>query len=524
PADVIADGLEPLLPESAASPGDIPQLPVSADGVISPDEDWNEAYPYGTFAFGSHQADISEPGALTENGEQIPQTIEIPVYRLGGTVGRVTAKIVYAPAITTDADGVNKIYDYAASGRDDLMIEYQDASPIASNQPLGVPAAQRDMTASSASVCAPEATDDILPGDELVLALSEPIAADSFRWQTKAGGIWSDITDAGMSTLTVVWSDIWDFESDAPTGRDFRCIYETDGTVYCSVSLMGEEYQPDGPADIAADVLSVEENGYSRLVFGDEYGLMEFDLTFADGETVKYIRVTAIDDLIPELPELGMFTINGCEGGELSDVCNTLTLMVSDNDAGESSEIGFSEPILLVSREDGAARVRIVRTGGKSYNVTVHYETVDGTAAAGTDYAYKSGDLAFAGSIDEIEIPIELIPTSDTSEKSFGIVLSDLRGGGTDNLCTLSHERIDIILTGSSPEIQADGAGQNLAAILTSSDGEDISSFVGISDEPLITSGSSDSVLAVSMMEGGEKLTADTVTGSGGAKAGAAML
>lgn len=524
PADVIADGLEPLLPDSAASQGNIPQLPVSADGVISPDEDWNEAYPYGTFAFGSHQADISEPGALTENGEQIPQSIEIPVYRLGGTVGRVTAKIVYAPAITTDADGVNKIYDYAASGRDDLMIEYQDASPIASNQPLGVPAAQRDMTASSASVCAPEATDDILPGDELVLAMSEPIAADSFRWQTKAGGIWSDITDAGMSTLTVVWSDIWDFENDAPTGRDFRCIYETDGTVYCSVSLMGEEYQPDGPADPAADVLSVEENGYSRLVFGDEYGLMEFDLTFADGETVKYIRVTAIDDLIPELPELGMFTINGCEGGELSDVCNTLTLMVSDNDAGESSEIGFSDPILLVSREDGAARVRIVRTGGKSYNVTVHYETVDGTAAAGTDYAYKSGDLAFAGSIDEIEIPIELIPTSDTSEKSFGIVLSDLRGGGTDNLCTLSHERIDIILTGSSPEIQADGAGQNLAAVLTSSDGEDISSFVGISDEPLITSGSSDSVLAVSMMEGGEKLTADTVTGSGGAKAGAAML
>lgn len=60
------------------------------DETILPGADWNELYPFGTFAFGNHQADIAEPGA-TADGQEIPQSLLIPVYRFGGTVGRVTA-------------------------------------------------------------------------------------------------------------------------------------------------------------------------------------------------------------------------------------------------------------------------------------------------------------------------------------------------------------------------------------------------------------------------------------------------
>ncbi len=119
--------------------GEQPAVIHTASGEVTVEEDWNEAYPYGTFAFGSHQADVGEPGAKTTAGEDIPSSILIPVYRLGGTTGRVTAKVLFAPAITTDQTGKESVYDYAASARDDLLLEFENPNPIAVYQVLGVP-------------------------------------------------------------------------------------------------------------------------------------------------------------------------------------------------------------------------------------------------------------------------------------------------------------------------------------------------------------------------------------------------
>ena len=87
-------------PDGEAS-GDQPVAIIGDDGEIVPEEDWNEVFPFGTFAFGNHQADIAEPGAVTEDGEEIPQTVLIPVYRYGGTVGKAVVRILYMPAVTS---------------------------------------------------------------------------------------------------------------------------------------------------------------------------------------------------------------------------------------------------------------------------------------------------------------------------------------------------------------------------------------------------------------------------------------
>ena len=42
------------------------------NGEITPEENWDEVYPFGTFAFGSYQADVAESGALTADGQAIP--------------------------------------------------------------------------------------------------------------------------------------------------------------------------------------------------------------------------------------------------------------------------------------------------------------------------------------------------------------------------------------------------------------------------------------------------------------------
>jgi hypothetical protein len=489
------------------SQGEQPSSLVTPTGEIPVEEDWNEVYPYGTFAFGTHQADVGEPGSKTKDGEEIPQTILIPVYRLGGTVGRVTAKITYAPAVTTQADGEGSVYDYAASGKQDLRIEYENPNPLAVYQELGVPMAERQMTAASATIVVPEVPEDVKSEDELKLTISEP--AESYRWQVKQYGSWQDIRDANEAELALSWGDLWNYETGTWSGLDFRCILGNGGVLTCTESIMGEAFEPiPGPPALPEDLEVEEETGYTELVFDEDYAVYRFDLTFADGETVKYIRITARDDELAELPELGLLTIAACEGGQLSDMCNTLTLMVSDNDKGEPSELGFAAEQVSVSRADNTARVKVVRTGGKSYNVTVHYSTVDGTAIAGVDYAKKEGDLAFAGSIDEIEIPIELIATDDDSEKTFELVLTELRGGGTEELCKLSTERITVTIVGESPEKKPDGSGQNLASLLAGGDGEDVSARVGQGSDALIGRSEDAAVTGHSSLPEGETLYA----------------
>ena len=130
-----------------------------------------------------------------------------------------------------------------------------------------------------------------------------------------------------------------------------------------TVVVDDSEPVPEG-LDVFADP------GYSVLEMEDDYDLYEFELTFAEGETVKYIRVTALDDEVPELPEMGLFTITGCEGGEVNDLCPNLTLMISDNDPAEPSELGFAAAAITVDRSKTGLRVRVLRTGGKTYNVS----------------------------------------------------------------------------------------------------------------------------------------------------------
>lgn len=464
--------------EPSAPGGETPDVPVTQDGENASNEDWDAVYPFGTFAFGNHQADIAEPGAKTAEGNEIPQSLLIPVYRLGGTTGRATVRILYAPAVTMDENAEEYVYDYAVSGREDILIEYENPNPIAAYQPVAISEEERRMTASAFRVTLPELPEEVLETDELQLILSGDAEADAYRWQVNDRSGWQDIQDANTNELTVCYGDLWDFDANAWTGMDFRCLYAKDGALFCTESLLGEVYESPytDPEPVPEDLEIPKELGFTALTFENDYDSCEFDLTFADGETVKYIRVTAVDDAVPELPEMGLFTILRCEGGTMSDTCNTLTLMISDNETGEASEIGFTAETVFADRAEGVARVRIVRTGSKSYTVTVHYATEDGTALAGIDYAKTEGDMAFAGSIDEIEITVPLITNYDTDDKTFSLVLSDVRGGGEEKLCTLATERTVVTVSGKAIETDDEGTGQNLATLLTGADGRESAS------------------------------------------------
>lgn len=322
--------------------------------------------------------------------------------------------------------------------------------------------------------------------NSLQLSLIDAVEASGFRWQYQTpAGFWKDIEGATEPTLELSWEDYSVLGTTSWDDLDFRCILTVEDYLLCTISLNGERFTPwPAGSAIPEDLTIPEEPGYSVVSFENDYDMYAFDLTFADGETVKYIRVTALDDNTPELPELGLFTIVGCEGGELSDLCNTLTLMVSDDDEGAPSELGFTVSAVTVNRQTGVAEATVRRTGGTSYSVTVDYETVDGTAKASVDFAAKHGSLAFAGSIDEIKVRIELISNGETGEKTFSLKLSNVKGGGTQKLCTLNTDSVTFTLTGESPKGET---GQNLASVLSGHDGTEVASRVNLTDDALIS-------------------------------------
>ncbi|MBQ6163175.1 MAG: hypothetical protein IJK23_01740 [Clostridia bacterium] len=463
--------------------GDLPEVLNTSDGEVAVQDEWEDLYPYGTFAFGTYQADLGEPGAKTPEGDELQQSLLLPVYRIGGTRGRVTAKIIYSPVVTTDESGTQAIYDYAASGKQDLLIEVEKPNPLAAYQQIGLPDAEREMLPAP-SVGIHSRTDD---DNNLILSLTGAEEAAAFRWQYKgAMGSWKDVLDGTESVLTLTGDDYSAMGITGWDSLDFRCILTVEDVLLCTVSLRGENYVQDVPLSPIPDgLVSPEEPEYEAVAFEGDYDVYELSLTFAEGETVKYLRVTALEDELPELSEMGMFTIVGCEGGEYSELSNALTVMISDNDPCEPSVLGFEVKDIVADRAEGFARATVKRTGGKNYNVTVDYTTEDITAVAGVDYAAKTGTMAFVGSVDEVTVPIEIIANETTEDLRFALTISNLRGGG-DGLCTIENDRLEITLSGNAAAAGEKAGGQNLATVLSHSEGVSADTRVNISEDALI--------------------------------------
>lgn len=390
-----------------------------SDGnVTTPDESWEETFPYGAFAFEKSGLAVKEG----ENGV-------IKVYRLGGTAGRATAYIKYQPSVTQDENG-DAIYDFAISAAD-AVVSVEEPQPAAKYQPVGK---EPDPQETDAAVTASEGED----GWTLSVDVEN---AESYAWQvSENGGVWNDLDDADSASLPA------DAEALGES-YDYRCVYTVDGVRYCTDSLRGTEYVRAAEEELEPmpeDIDLAAEPVYTPLALDaegeDPYSAWLFELVFADGEWVKELHIDALTDALAEAAEAATFTVVGCDGGEVLDSASTLLLRIEDTNDPEPSTLGFTAELVEADKAEGYATVMLRRVGGMSRPVTVKYATADDTAVAGTDYAYTEGTLLFYGGIDELPVRVELIDDGEVSEEAvrFYIELSELQG---DDGCTLDVTR-----------------------------------------------------------------------------------
>jgi hypothetical protein len=97
----------------------------------------------------------------------------------------------------------------------------------------------------------------------------------------------------------------------------------------------------------------------------------------------------------------------------------------SDIGAFEVSPIQFGAANYSANEDAGSVTLTVTRSGDTSKGATVHYQTSDGTATAGSDYNSASGDLTFAS--DEISKDIVITLNDDNvyeGDETFRITLS----------------------------------------------------------------------------------------------------
>jgi len=436
---------------------------VDGEGNETPvDESWDEVYPYGAFAFDTAAVDAAE-------GDDTVVT----VYRLGGTRGRATAYITYAPLVISEEDG-SPYYGYALDGSD-LTLEVEEPLPIAQYQPVGKYADPEPGSAVVNAVSDPEG---------YVLSISEP--AEHYLWQVRYQGIWCDVGDSDSSTLPLDTEYL-------SGGYDYRCVYTVDGVRYCTFTLGGEEYvkpEPEELEPMPEDILLNPEPTYCALDLTDEDGPYSgwiFAMTFAEGEWKKELHFHANTDELTEEMEAATLRIAYTDGGEIAKSSDSLFYHVTDMNESTPSTVGFTVQRVDADQASGSVELLVRREGGNERPVSVNFRTEDGTAKAGRDYAAAEGTLMFYGNVCELPVTVQLIDNGQKSDepRDFAVLLSEVKG---DDKCTLTADAAVVSLTNSGT-----GDGSNLASRLYDAEAVDMSAAVA--DSPTAANAGSEPVV-----------------------------
>ena len=164
-----------------------------------------------------------------------------------------------------------------------------------------------------------------------------------------------------------------------------------------------------------------------------DYLITSGTLTFTPGQIRKDILVRVADDNFTEGFQSFFVSINTPGNATIARAFAMVSIVDNDNTVA-APKLFVRDAI--VDEKAGTVNVPVILGGptGQSSNtpITVHYQTSNGTATAGTDYTNTSGNLSFAAkdSVKNIPIPITDDNTPEPSER-FTITLSAPTGGAT---------------------------------------------------------------------------------------------
>lgn len=155
-------------------------------------------------------------------------------------------------------------------------------------------------------------------------------------------------------------------------------------------------------------------------------------LTFGDNEKTRTFTVNITDNDDINGNKTVNLQLSNPGGGASLDSVSTASLIIVDDEVSDfgNGEIRFGKDEYEVLESVGSVEVIVDRMKGSDGEVTVEYETTNGTAKEDQDYEETTGTLTFkAGEAQKvIYVPI-LKDSNNEADESFSVKLSNPTGG-----------------------------------------------------------------------------------------------
>lgn len=178
-----------------------------------------------------------------------------------------------------------------------------------------------------------------------------------------------------------------------------------------------------GSADVAETVTLATTDGTATT--GDDYTATTQTLSFAAGQTSLTVNIPIVSDTLTEGDETVSLTLTGADGTSVG----MGTLTIQDTAAAPTPntyEFDDTANTYLVNEADGTTTFTVRRLGDLTGEATVDYQTVDGTAFAGSDYTAASGTLTFAAGMETATFSVDILPDAlAESDEFLTLLLND---------------------------------------------------------------------------------------------------
>jgi hypothetical protein len=167
-------------------------------------------------------------------------------------------------------------------------------------------------------------------------------------------------------------------------------------------------------------------------------GIINQELTFADGETQKTLVVTPEDNSAFQGDVRVKFLLTSPVNAVIGNTASVTLQLQDDDSAPPQGVFSFSGDNYVFNEAALTFPVTIVRTQGSSGPASVDLVTTNGTALSGTDFVPENTTVVFADG--ELSKTISLVVNNDNiyrGKRSFSVSLSKPEGGAflaNDNL------------------------------------------------------------------------------------------
>ncbi len=210
-----------------------------------------------------------------------------------------------------------------------------------------------------------------------------------------------------------------------------------------------------GTTGIVTIDYAVSSIGGDNAVSPDDYIADTGTLTFADGENVKTIIVTLVDDLIYEGARVFSVSLNNITGGAVAGSQQQTKVTIVDNEfPALPGTFLFGAVNYSVSEAGGSLSVNLLRTFGATGTVTVNVVSSNGSATAGMDFSPVNQTIEFAEGVTSSTINISVLEDlADEGNENFNLSLS----GPTNGALLGSVSTVSITITDNDSSGGGDG-------------------------------------------------------------------